>query len=98
MLTVLDLVSTTASEPRTVLNGLVIVLTAVVAGVTYKLFAPVHQFKIANLLDRVEGRHFSATPATTDEESNLEEEEFGSEYEESETEEESDEESKESTQ
>lgn len=88
LLTVLDLVSSAASEPRTVLNGAVIVLTAIVAGVIYKLFAPVHAFKVAALLDRVEGRHDSAIEPSTDECEDTEEE-----IDETETEEETDEDS-----
>ena len=86
LLTVLDLVSSAASEPRSFLNGLVIVLTAIVAGVIYKMFAPVHAFKVAALLDRVEG-HVSAIEPSTDEN------EYEEEIDETETEEETDEES-----
>ena len=92
LLTVLDLVSSAASEPRTVLNGAVIVLTAIVAGVIYKLFAPVHAFKVAALLDRVEGRHDSAIEPSTDECEDTEEE-YEEEIDETETEEETDEDS-----
>lgn len=89
LLTVLDLVSSAASEPRSFLNGLVIVLTAIVAGIIYKLFAPVHADSIAALLDRVEGRHESAIEHSCPECDNNDEE-FASEETEEETEEESD--------
>jgi hypothetical protein len=90
LLTVLDLVSSAASEPRSFLNGLVIVLSAVVAGIIYKLFAPTHAFKVAALLDRIEGRHESAIEHSCPE-CETEEDEYASDEEtEEETEEESD--------
>ena len=87
LLTVLDLVSSAASEPRSVLNGLVIMLTAIVAGIIYALFAPVHAFKVAALLDRIEGRQVE-TVEPSDEDT---EEDYEEEIDETETEEESDE-------
>jgi hypothetical protein len=49
------------------LVGAVVVLCLAADGIVYSVFAQTHAFSIAALLDRIEGRHVTATEPSCDE-------------------------------
>jgi hypothetical protein len=50
-----------------ILIAALVVLCLAADGVIYSIFAPTHAFNVASLLDRIEGRHVSATEPSCDE-------------------------------